>query len=293
MDTETRTRFLLQLTLVACLLGALLLAGRAAACDGLLRPGEAFGPIRLGAPVAALSTLGLAVTPVSDHGDTAFLDVGPYRVRACGGRVREIWIDDLRTSPLCVADAAGRIEPHLAREAIAARLGDCRELPPRIGGAFLECAGGGVRLGYGLGDFLQVRVAARGSDLDEECADVLDDGRPRALPEAEQADLLQRTLDLDVLSPYWHPDRPGRRPLTILRTEAVVGTPALSIFGYPVRYAEIGEAQGPVFEFAAMESTARRVVVRFRFAPEGLEGEARFRRHLDTWQLESRSVRER
>ncbi len=301
MENESRRFYLLNLVVIACVLGLMFAAGRASAESGgrqipipiPIQPGEALGPVKLGVPVASLAAIGPPVETLPGSADTAFLTVGPYHVRACGGRVTEVWLDDLRKTPLGVSYNGSPIAPSTPRDAVIARFQGCHDTPPRIGGAFTECENGGVRLGYGMGDFLQVRVAAKGTRLDDECADTLDDGHAVPLSAADKADLLQRVLDLDVLSPYWHPDRPGRSPLPMLRNDAVSDVPPLHIFAYPVAWTEAPAPGAPVFEITSIESTARRVTIRFRWAVEGVSGEARFRRRFNSWVLDSRSVAER
>jgi hypothetical protein len=153
-----------------------------------------------------------------------------------------------------------------------------------------------VRFGYGMGTFLQVRVGPKGSDLDAECADLADDGRPVPLPLAERDALLQRVLDLDILSPYWHPDLPGRRPLRVAATGPLAGPEApttLTIFGGPVVFEPPAAGQRDLFEFTAVESSARRVHITFRYGPEGLQGSVRFQRRGNQWLLVEKQVAER
>jgi hypothetical protein len=55
--------------------------------------------------------------------------------------------------------------------------------------------------------------------------------------------LLQTALDSDALAGYWHADKPGRKPLRILRTHAVKGEPKLALLGAPVVYVDAGGAK--------------------------------------------------
>lgn len=260
-------------------------AAAAGACNLNIVPGQSFGAVKLGDPVAQFADRAPA--------DTDFADVAGLRVKTCGGRVADVWLDDLRLAPDCVKLDGKPLRRDITLDALKTHFGDCRDLPPRIGGAFIECAGGGVRFGYGMGTFLQVRVAPKGSDLDAECADLADDGRPVPLPVAERDALLQRVLDLDILSPYWHPDRPGRRPLRVAATGPLAGPdapPALTISGEAVQFVA---PAGDLFEFTALESSARRVRITFRYGPEGLQGSVRFQRRGDQWLLVEKQVGER
>lgn len=268
-------------------------------CPLTVVPGRALGPVALGQAVSSLDQIGLPITRVSRHERTEFVNVGPIRVRACGGHVAEAWLDDLRAAPDCVSVGGKAVERTVARTSLELLFHDCRPLPVRIGGAFTECEKGGVRIGYGLGDFVQVRVAAVGSDIDDECEDVLDDGKPVPVPPTELAKLLQRTLDLDVLAGYWHSDTPNRGVLRIVKVDGL-GTPptspALSMFGSPVVWIERAQADKdkmPAFEFTSIQSTARSVTISFRYPVEGVVGSAKFQKRHGEWILHGKRVAER
>lgn len=258
-------------------------------CPLNIVPGRSLGPLKLGEPLPG---------PPRGPADSDFREIGPVRARYCGGRAVDLWLEDLRTGPDCVTLNGQPLARDIALETLKTRLGDCRDLPPRIGGAFVECAAGGLRLGYGLGTFLQVRVGIPGSDFDAECADYTDDGRPAPLPVPERDELLQRVLDLDLLAPFWHPDRPGRRPLPVLLSGPLAGIapPALTIFGEPVLWLSPEDPAArklPVFEFTRLDSTARRVRIEVRYAPEGVVGHVVFQRRGDRWLVAEKHVAER
>jgi hypothetical protein len=241
-------------------------------------PGTSFGDVRLGEPWPGGDGVG---------------ERGPLKVRACGGRVVEVWLDDLRTAPACVHLGGRPLPPKTSLDDLRRRQGDCRDdAEVRIGGAFTTCASGGLRLGYGLGEFLQIRVGRPGFDLDAECADFTDDGRPRPLPLPDRDALFQQVLDLPGLAPYWHPDQPGRRPLRAVIAPAVAAAlgldappPALTLGGEPVVFVSPGEGGAAHFEFSAMRSTARRVEIEVRHRLEGVTGTIVFRRRFDRWML--------
>lgn len=281
------------LTALAYVLAVALSPAPAAAADACplnIVPGASFGAVKLGDAVPQFAGRAPA--------DTDFADLAGLRVKTCGGRVADVWLDDLRLAPDCVKLDGKPLRRDITLDALKKHFGDCRDLPPRIGGAFIECAGGGVRFGYGMGTFLQVRVGPKGSDLDAECADLADDGRPVPLPVAERDALLQQVLDLDILSPFWHPDRPGRRPLRVAAAGPLAGleaAPALSIFGEPVVFESPAAAadRRALFEFTGIESSARRVHITFRYGPEGLQGSVRYQRRGDQWLLVEKQVAER
>lgn len=251
-------------------------------------PGRSLGRVQLGRTLDDLAASGLPVTNRADHGDTGFAEVGPLHVRTCGGRVVEAWLDDVRTAPACLRLNGKPLARDLPKPAWPALFGKCRDLEPRIGGSFVACEDGGLHLGTGMGDFVQLRVTTKGFTLDDECADMLDDGAPAQLPTAELDALLQRVIDLDVLAPYWHPDRPGRLPLKVRPGEAVAHAPALSLGGAPIVYAPDGD-----FDFTQLESTRRRVRIEFRHAAEGVVGHVVFKRRGDQWLLQEKRVAEK
>lgn len=257
------------------------------ACPLDIVPGRALGPVALGDPVGPTGRA---------PAETDFVEVGPVHARTCGGQAVDVWLDDLRVAPACVTLSGRPLDRTVTLDALRKRFGDCRDLPPRIGGAFIECAGGGVRFGYGLGTFLQVRVARPGGELDDECADLADDGSPVPLPVAERDALLQQVLDHAALAPFWHPDHPGRRPLRLETSGALApgDAPAFMLMGAPVALVDAAASgAGPVFRFTALKSSAQRVTIAFAYPVEGVVGTAQFRRRLGTWRLEGVEVGER
>lgn len=268
-------------------------------CPLSIVPGRSLGPVHLGDRVEALATVtGLPVRVTSRAGTTEFLEVGALKVRACRGVVSEIWLEDVRTAPPCVEVPGSflpAVQPSVARSEFTRRFGKCTKLPPRKGGTFDECADGGVRVGTGLGNFIQVRVAAAGSSLDDTCDPAVDDGGVRDLAPDELTQVLQRTLELDALVPYWHRELPGRVPLRVARTDANRAVTRLTMFGSPVIWleAEHIKAGRPIFEFTAIEATVAKVTVQFRFAAEGVVGKAVFEKRGREWLVVEKSVAER
>lgn len=187
-------------------------------CPLRVVPGGALGPVRLGRPTDTLpKETGLNVPSPTKFGRTEFFDVGPLRVRACDGKVTEVWLEDLRVGPNCVTvhDVALARDTPLSQ--VAARFSGCKELPARKGGSFLECEGGGLRLGYGMGEFLQIRVAERGSSIDDTCE--APPGTQAARTSTERRKLVARTLDQPAFAKYWHADKPGQSPLQFVWEE--------------------------------------------------------------------------
>jgi hypothetical protein len=166
--------------------------------------------------------------------------------------------------------------------ALEARQGACARTPMRIGGAFEKCADGGVYVGYGDGEWAQVRVMPRGEafDMDEPCATALDDGSPVEVPAAKRLMMLRTTLNLDKLSPHWHPDLRGRDPLRIVRSPYFPDPPEFNMFGDPVVWIDAADAkQGTAyFEITALTATKTRARIEFRYPVEGIDGNAVFSR---------------
>jgi hypothetical protein len=176
---------------------------------------------------------------------------------------------------------------------VIARFADCRDAPPRDGGAFVECRDGALRIGWGLGEFLQLRVGRPGSRLDDECAHALDDGSPVTLTREELGDLVGRTIDLDVLRDYWHPELEGRQPLRVLRSELLGVEPALRKFGAPVEWIDRAEPGTAYLQFTSVASTATRTTIEVKYDVEGVTATAVYVRRHGAWALEDQRVLER
>lgn len=265
-------------------------------CPMAIVPGRSLGPVQIGQDASTLAATGLPVKSLGKHEESETFDMGPLRASTCGGKVVDVWLDDLRKAPDCVSVSGKPVARTIGKKEFAALFDGCRDAPPRIGGTFVECHDGGVRIGTGMGDFIQVRVARKGSSLDDECADILDDGKPAALADAELATLLQRTLDIDVLAQYWHTDVKGRDPLHMVKTPLVPSAPKLMMFGSPVVWidaTEVAKRKLPAFEITKIESTKRRVVIGFRYPVEGVFGHVRFQKRHKDWQVVEKRAAER
>lgn len=271
-------------------------AAQTGECPLELRPGVSLGPIRIGESRAEVEQHGLSVKSTSKHDSVEFLEVGTFHVELCGGKVVDVWLDDLRKAPDCVAFGGRKIDRTISREQLIALFSDCRDAPPRTGGEFKECEQSGVRIGWGMGDFIQLRVAKKGTRLDDTCEMLLDDGKPVPLSTEAKAKMFQKLLDLDLLAPFWHPEQPGRDPLKLVENQVVAGQPELTIFGSKVVYVDKAEAQRqklPFFEITRLTSSATKARIEFQFPVEGVVGHVEFEKRFDDWQLTGKEVAER
>ncbi|MBI3201674.1 MAG: hypothetical protein HYZ29_09040 [Myxococcales bacterium] len=265
-------------------------------CPMAIVPGVALGPIRIGETPAELARHGLPVKATSSYDSTEFYEVGPYHAKLCGGKVVDAWIDDLRKAPDCVTVGGKKLERTIDRLQLIGLFSGCKDAPPRTGGDFKECESGGLRVGWGMGEFIQIRVGKKGTRLDDSCEMLLDDGKPVALPAAEKAKMLQKVLDLDLLAPFWHREQPGRDPLKVIENEATADKPDLTIFGSKVIWVKKGDAQQqklPFFEFEKLTASATKARLEFRFPVEGVVGHAEFEKRGDNWYPSDKQVAER
>lgn len=269
--------------------------GPRAACPLTIEPGVAFGPVLLGETLADLERAGLVVKNATDTFAEVALGTTTLKVTLCQGKIIDIWIDDLRTAPACVAFGGTTFTPTIPREDLEKALGGCTDTPPRIGGAFERCQDGGVYVGHGLGTFLQIRVRPKSFPFDNACAIASDDGSPIALSPSERDSMLAATLNLRELSPYWHVTTPGRDPLRIVKTSLVPEQP-LTMFGSPVVWIDESEAKkGTAFlRITSLTATKTKAKLAFEYPIEGIAGSATFAHVSGTnWRLESGEAHER
>lgn len=269
-------------------------------CPLTIEPGVAFGPVLLGETVADLVAAGLTVKNVTDtHADVTLHDTDgtefTVKVTLCKGKILDIWIDDLRKGPSCVSYAGAPVATSVPREDLEKALGACVDAPPRIGGAFEICQDGGVSVGHGLGTFLQIRVRPKGLPFDNACELATDDGSQIPLTAHERDAMLQKTLNLSELSPYWHVNLPGRDPLRIVKT-SLVSEQDLTMFGSTVVWIDESEAKkGTAFlRITALTATKTKATLSFEYPIEGVKGTATFAHVPNThdWRLERGEVRE-
>jgi len=265
------------------------------ACPLTVEPGVALGPIDLGSTEADLAALGLPVTITHHDKVHGHATVGPLQVSLCAGKVVDIWIDDLRKAPDCVVLDGKPVPRTISRDALKARVGACTTTEHRTGGSFERCQDGGAWIGYGMGDFLQVRVDPRGYSLDDLCPRLLDDGSPVALTREVRARVIERAVDVRAMAKYWHPDTPGRDPLRIVRSPHFPESPAFRMFGSAVVWIDPSEAsRGTAYlQITSFEATATRMHVAYEYPVEGVSTRVELRPSGDEWIVHHADVRER
>jgi hypothetical protein len=108
---------------------------------------------------------------------------------------------------------------------------------------------------------------------------------------ADRVVILQKTIELDRLQPFWHPEVPTRLPLHVLKNEVVADAPALTLFGAPVVYVE--DRSTRPFELTKLEITESSARVDFIYPREGVAGHAVFAKEASGWKVVDRRVVER
>ena len=104
--------------------------------------------------------------------------------------------------------------------------------------------------------------------------------------------LVQATIDLQDLQPYYHVDsEPSRKPLIILKNDVIAHDLSLSKFGAPVQFLSRDEAGSkPYIEVTKVTVNGSGAVVEFRYPVEGIYGTVTFTKAGDTWQVESHDL---
>jgi hypothetical protein len=273
-----------------------------------LVPGVGFGPVFLGDTLADLRRANLTVS--GEQGDVAVVQIPlekggnlELHVSTCHDKIIDIWIDDLRRLPPAITFAGETLPPTIDRELLERKLGACVAAPPRIGGSFETCQDGGVSVGHGLGTFLQLRVRPKQWAFDGACEVASDDGSAVPLTDAERTLLFKKVLNLSELSPHWHPDKPGRDPLRIVKSPHLPEQP-LTMFGSPVSFVEESDAVKmsktlAYLRILRLESTSSRATVVVTYPVEGITATATFRRRAgvgadgDPFSLEHAAVVEK
>ena len=261
-----------------------------------ITPGVSFGPIALGETLEDLKRGGLTVSGVTESHADVTAGALAMKVSLCQGKIIDIWIDDLRLAPPILTYDGKPIASKIKREDLEKALGGCSATPPRTGGAFETCQDGGVYVGHGMGDFLQIRVRPKSFPFDDTCSFATDDGSSAELSSKERSFLFKKALIIDGISKYWHVDRPGRDPLRIVRTP-LVPEESLTMFGSPVKWIDEREAtKGTAFlSVTKLEATKTTATLVFAYPIEGVVGTAVFKRSspTDEWRLETSNVAER
>ncbi len=264
-------------------------------CPLTIEPGVAFGPVQLGETLAVLEAGGLTVKRVSDtHAEIVLAGGETLKVTLCEGKIIDIWIDDLRKAPACVAFGSTKIAPTIDRPDLEKLLGGCSGTAPRIGGAFERCQDGGVYVGHGMGTFLQIRVRPKSFPFDDACAIAKDDGAPIVLAPTVKNKMLESTLLMSELSPYWHPKVPGRDPLRIVRTP-LIAEHNLMMFGSTVLWIDEADAKSGTafFRITKLSATKTKATLTFEYPIEGVRGSVTFAQRFGEWRYESGEVREK
>ena len=266
-------------------------------CPLVIEPGVGFGYIGIGENREELQQIGIPVKELHGDNDAAILEIGVLKARLCGGKVIDIWLDDLRDGPDCVVFQGVPVSHAVSVDEFAARIATFAPGSPRHGGSFEKCGEGGVYLGYGIGGFLQIRVHARGEafNLDEDCRVAMDNGSLITVSPEARAHLFEMTLDTDSMSKHWHPDKPGRDPLRIVKNEWFSAMPRLNMFGSTVVWIDRDNAKPETayFEITKLEATSTRVDIEFRYPIEGVLGHAAFRSTGENFSVLSTEVRGR
>lgn len=113
------------------------------------------------------------------------------------------------------------------------------------------------------------------------------------LSKEDRQELVQQTIDLDVLEKYYHAELPDRKPLRVLKNAVVTEDLALKKFGAPVRVIAKGEEGAPFLEIRKVDATGAEATVHFAYPIEGIGGEAKFVKKDGAWQLQGRHLSER
>jgi hypothetical protein len=107
--------------------------------------------------------------------------------------------------------------------------------------------------------------------------------------------LVQATIDVPSLQPYFHVDRDHtRKPLIIVQNENVSEQLQLNKFGVPVLIVPRAQLQGrPYIELRALEVHNGAATVQFEYPVEGVRGSLQFARQGSAWQLTAERIVER
>ena len=130
---------------------------RSTPCPFEVIPGVALGVVRLGSSLEELKK-SAAVTKETTYDKNAYLEAGLLRVWLRDGRVREVWLEDIRKASSCVTMAGAKIDPNVDIEALPKLFGPCHR-EDRKGGSFFHCKDATLHFGFGDGHYLQLRVS--------------------------------------------------------------------------------------------------------------------------------------
>jgi hypothetical protein len=165
-----------------------------------------------------------------------------------------------------------------------------------IGGGASACGGGDAataRGPTGAGADPAETAASSASASKTPAAEKGGECGVEALPPAELVSVLQQTLDLDAMKPFWHDELPNRKPLVVLRSHVCKDEPKLSKFGKPVVFVDADKAEDPYFAFTRVDAHGETVSVTFSYPVEGVTGRAVFAKKNGAWVLTGKEVAER
>jgi hypothetical protein len=112
-------------------------------------------------------------------------------------------------------------------------------------------------------------------------------------PMNDKQQILQAVLDSERMSAYFHLDEfPERAPLRVLSGPWFEAGMSLTKFNQPVQFTIAADAEGPLFEVLSLEVVGMNAHVRFRYAPEGIFGDATLAKRDTCWKVVSLTITE-
>lgn len=261
------------------------------ACPVTIESGVGIGGVLLGYTSADLAKLGLPIEVTSGDDNEGFKKVGVTNVRLLGGKVIDVWIDDVRLVPKAKADCitidGKSISNQAKREAFMQLANACTGEAPRTGGEFTRCNEGGLFFGYGMGDFLQIRVRSRGAEftLDNYELVLTDDGTAAPIAAENRKQLLERVLLSKQMDAYWHQDKPGRNKLVMRKSPLFTDEPELRMFGNVMPWVAAPAATDPYIDVLELAATKSKGRLRVAFPIEGVVATATLVPSGDTWRI--------
>jgi len=82
-----------------------------------------------------------------------------FHIRADKVVINEVWVEDLRKAPDCLVYRGKKIPKTLAVQEIQKFFHSCQKPDHRYGGNLVPCENAQLTIGYGMGNFMQVRVS--------------------------------------------------------------------------------------------------------------------------------------
>ena len=106
--------------------------------------------------------------------------------------------------------------------------------------------------------------------------------------------ICQLTLDLPNLQQYYHSDKPGRKPLNVIKNDVLKEEISLTKFGEAVKFISKDEAaknKTAALEFTSIKIADKTANVEFRYAIEGIRGTVELK-FTDKWEVVSSNIKE-